>query len=856
MPSTGNSTEFLSVLVNENFEYDPEAEFHFTNEVPEIGVAMSSDLEQALSDNFFASQSGRRLQGAGVAVSVAVKKSTPAEVMDICSTDTATSCVSSRLVSFDDFDGDDPILGWTNAETTTTGSLSPFLGPYRNKDWYPSKTFTVPVDAEEILLEFIFYEFDNWSRATGDRLWIGVNSVMVDLGLFDSKENEGGRFGTQYDIFFEIGSTDSPRKLGYAYHLDQAHPITMRIPSSYFVLNGELSISFRPQINRDDKVAGFDDIRVTALNRCNNRACVPNQSITFEDFEDGTTMGWTNGKTDEATRFTKFLGRFGKNDPNPIKTYTVPRDATDVVFSFRFLEIDSWDYSQGDGLKVAFNGKAVDLGTFQHNVDEDGRSGTHHGIEFVLHSGAAPTNLAFDSRWSDQIHYVTMVVPNAVFSSDGRLTVEFQVQLNDAYVDESAGFDDIRLTARFDCSNTCAPLWTFPIEDFEDSSLAGWTNGKIESANLFSTFLGRYDVDDIGKNPFKTYIVPQDAAKVLVEFDFYRVDSWDNHDNDSVTVLLNGFPVSLGTFQSGQDDGGRSGTESGISFEMTGQTSGDSNLGFVERYTDQILHVTLFVPRWYFASDGKLKVEFQTAISHTKIDESAGFDNIKISARTDCAITCIPLTTVVSMEDFEDSSLAGWTNGEIDSSTKMTTFLGRYAFNNRRTNPYKTYTIPTTAKEALVEFDFYKIDTWDASQNDSLRVLLNGFVVYLGSFQKDVDSSGHSGMQHGVTFAIDKITMSNKNLGFLTNTDQILRVTLNVPRSYFATDGQLTIEFRTKLNNSADNESAGFDNIKISAIFPCIANDESDDDDDRRSLHGLGDRFDVDFKPLKSSLRG
>jgi hypothetical protein len=62
-----------------------------------------------------------------------------------------------------------------------------------------------------------------------------------------------------------------------------------------------------------------------------------------QDFEGPDALnGWTNGKLEasEEQSFTKFLGRYGKDDPSPEKAYDVDPGADIVYIELDFYEID------------------------------------------------------------------------------------------------------------------------------------------------------------------------------------------------------------------------------------------------------------------------------------------------------------------------------------------------------------------------------------------------------------------------------------------------------------------------------------------------------------------------------------
>ena len=120
--------------------------------------------------------------------------------------------------------------------------------------------------------------------------------------------------------------------------------------------------------------------------------CSPNQIIAQEDFEDGSTTGWTNGHINEAPTFTKFLGRYGKGNEESFKTYTgIPKTAKEVVLEFDFYEIDNWNRSDKDYTCVFIDDKPVDLGAFDEHENEDGRRKKRkNGLKFSIESRGPP----------------------------------------------------------------------------------------------------------------------------------------------------------------------------------------------------------------------------------------------------------------------------------------------------------------------------------------------------------------------------------------------------------------------------------------------------------------------------------
>ena len=174
--------------------------------------------------------------------------------------------------------------------------------------------------------------------------------------------------------------------------------------------------------------------------------------VSSENFENGRTPGWVFGRTDFAPAFTRFLGRYGKNDGGryPSKVFHVPRNAKELVLEFDFYEIDSWDKSHRDYLCIVFDGKMVDIETFDTHQSENGRGTTRNGVRFQVRSLTNPANIGF-AHWNDQKHRITMDVSPLYYQADGQIKIEFQARLNEAIHNESAGYDNIKLTASYGC---------------------------------------------------------------------------------------------------------------------------------------------------------------------------------------------------------------------------------------------------------------------------------------------------------------------------------------------------------------------------------------------------------------------
>jgi len=484
------------------------------------------------------------------------------------------------------------------------------------------------------------------------------------------------------------------------------------------------------------------------------------------------------------------------------------------------------------------------------NDNENGRTGYRAGIFFCVLSQSSPRHIGF-SRLNDQIHHVSMTIPRQYYQSDGNLKVLFQVRLTENDPDnESAGFDNIRITARFNCPETtdsapttppqgCVTTQRLSYETFEDQSLHGWANGVITTEPNFSTFLGRYWKGNSGTtktstvDPSKTYNIPTTAAVALFEFDFYEIDSWNA---EYLCVIISERALRIGPFNQNSNENGITGSGSGLSYFVRSRAR-PRNIGF-STAKDQIHRITIAIPHNYYALSGSVKITFQVQTNGVTIeDESGGFDNIELTAKNNCPrptpaprpthnptlrptpTGCNPFS-LVHEETFEDGSLLGWTNGRIESSPNFSRFLGLFWRDTAALIPSKTYDgLPTNADWAIFEFDFYEIDSWD-SLHDKLIVTIDSWDIDLGGFDQDFDENGRTGHESGITWFLQSKD-SPQDLGFSRFHDQIHHVVMTIPNNIFQ-DGEMTVSFEVRVNESIVDESGGFDNIRVVAKYDCF----------------------------------
>ena len=400
------------------------------------------------------------------------------------------------------------------------------------------------------------------------------------------------------------------------------------------------------------------------------------QQIVFEDFEGGAS-GWSINTTENST-WSQFLGRFDGNDIVS-KTFSLPSDGTTQV-DFDFYRLDSWD---GEDFQIFINGVEIFSESFRDNNSGGaftGGSGSTGDVSWVATPTSTLANHLFGS-WADQIFHFTLTINNPGTA----LEVGFEATTDQAINDESWGIDNLSIeqptlqcgatyslanpttsdncgnisitsdapsefplgtttvnwTATDDAGNTsycsqdvtvteseapvisCAPDVNLTagnlsyLEDFEGGA-SGWSDNTTENST-WSEFLGRFAGNNLVS---KTYTLNGSSNDVQLEFDFYRIDSWDNED---FHVYIDGsLAVDITLSQSGSGYSGGYGSFGNISWTAT-PLSAQVNQIF-SGWTDQMIHFVLTIA----SPESTLELGFESTVDQSVSDESWGIDNLSI----------------------------------------------------------------------------------------------------------------------------------------------------------------------------------------------------------------------------------
>ena len=187
-----------------------------------------------------------------------------------------------------------------------------------------------------------------------------------------------------------------------------------------------------------------------------------------EDFDDaGSTAAaaWTSGTiTSGPAAFSAFLGKLGSGVTEMSKTIAIPRSsgpdqlvADTVSVHFALYQIDDW--APVDKFYVEINSVSIDLGEMDSSSTSTTLTGVESGITWERQTVQQGTDLGFETDL-DKKHDVTVTVPATSYTTTESVILTFRVVTSEPIDAQSAGVDDLVITAFYDCSNagpTAAP---------------------------------------------------------------------------------------------------------------------------------------------------------------------------------------------------------------------------------------------------------------------------------------------------------------------------------------------------------------------------------------------------------------
>jgi hypothetical protein len=166
-------------------------------------------------------------------------------------------------------------------------------------------------------------------------------------------------------------------------------------------------------------------------------------------------------------------------------------------------------------------------------------------------------------------------------------------------------------------------------------AVKGWESAWIEQREVstFSKFLGLYNVSTV--TPYKVFLVPRTAKRIIIELDFYEIDNWTS--GDTMSIFVDGEKLAM-TFSEMIDEGRREGrNQLGINWTSMSYDT-PKQLGFSNLYMDQKHRITITIPlSTQLYSDGQMRITLSCE-TKPKATVSCGWDNIKLTALYGCAL--------------------------------------------------------------------------------------------------------------------------------------------------------------------------------------------------------------------------
>lgn len=162
-------------------------------------------------------------------------------------------------------------------------------------------------------------------------------------------------------------------------------------------------------------------------------------------------------------------------------------------------------------------------------------------------------------------------------------------------------------------------------QDNFETGATGWSNNSNETNANFTRYLGRFD--NSPNQTSRTFAVPAGSGSLVIAFDFYRFDSWDDTAQfgfDRFQVDVAGVQIfSLPFAPAPPSLTGSNGNASWV-FAPFGPSNNQAHGNF----PDQRFRVTITITN----PPTSVPFTLRTAVNQGGNDESGGFDNFRVEA--------------------------------------------------------------------------------------------------------------------------------------------------------------------------------------------------------------------------------
>ncbi|CAB9524958.1 expressed unknown protein [Seminavis robusta] len=379
----------------------------------------------------------------------------------------------------------------------------------------------------------------------------------------------------------------------------------------------------------------------------------------------------------------------------------------------------------------------------------------------------------------------------------------------------------------------CEPVVQLYSENFESTgSEQGWVDGSIDYGAAVSHFLGRLGTGH--EEVSRSFLIPSspgtgsvDAHAVTLQFILYQIDDWTP--DDKAYAIINGIYVDLGQMSATSFSGPLSGFQNGISWQRETILQGSNFDG--KSQLDKKHAVLLTVPASFF-NNSTITVAFRVETTEDIDNESAGIDNIVVSAQYDCETMSPSVAPSTASPSYECVLEVGLDNQDYTVDAPESDLASLYAPNfsqflgllgSGSNNMGVSITIPPSTGEAMnadllsIEFNLYQIDEWNPQ--DKIFLQIGDIEIDLGEMDATSVSEPLDGYEGGITWHRDTVTQC-VNLDFGDQMDKKHAVELTIPSSLFP-DNKLDIGFRVETSLDLGSESAVVDELRVTAHYDC-----------------------------------
>jgi uncharacterized repeat protein (TIGR01451 family) len=162
-------------------------------------------------------------------------------------------------------------------------------------------------------------------------------------------------------------------------------------------------------------------------------------------------------------------------------------------------------------------------------------------------------------------------------------------------------------------------------QDNFESGATGWTVNTTETEPDYSRYLGRFD--NSPNQTSRTFTVPPGSQSLVIAFDFYRFDSWDDTAQwgfDRFEIDINGFEIfSLAVTSVPPALSGTTGSAK-WQFVPFGPSVNDA----YGSYVDRRFHLTITIAN----PPPSVTLTLRTDLNQGGNDKAGGFDNFRVEA--------------------------------------------------------------------------------------------------------------------------------------------------------------------------------------------------------------------------------